>query len=113
MTWVLILALFFLGIWGMVRKRNMIKMVAALSILNSAVIILFIYLGSLSGSAAPILTGSIRDIVDPLPQALMLTAIVVGICVTAFSLVLVYRLYRSFGTLDIRAVEKAVKDSHD
>ena len=105
MTWYLILGLFILGIWGMIRKRNLIKMVAALNILNSAVIILFLYLGSLSGSGAPILVGTPRDIVDTLPQALMLTAIVVGVCVSAFSLVLVFRIHRHYGTLDIREIE--------
>ena len=51
--------------------------------------------------------------VDPLPQALMLTAIVVGICVVALALVLVYRLYLKFGTLDMRRIEKKAWELHD
>ena len=104
----LILALFLLGVWGLVQKRNLIKKVIALSLVSSALVILFVYLGSLSGSTAPILlaglTGS--EVVDPLPQALTLTTIVIGVCLTALALVLVARIYRRYGTLDIRCIEK-------
>ena len=80
----------------------------ALNIINSSVVILFIYKGSLSGNLAPILTEGQKDIVDPVPQALMLTAIVVGLCITALALVLIYRLYRFYNTLDITEIEKRI-----
>lgn len=104
MAWILTGAIFLVGLWGVVNRANMIKKVMALSIANSAVILLFVYYGSLSGDTAPI-EGSGGTMVDPLPQALMLTAIVVGVCVMAMALVLVYRLYRKYGTLDMREVE--------
>ena len=44
--------------------------------------------------------------VDPLPQALMLTAIVVGVCIVALALALCDSLFRRFGTLDIRQIER-------
>ena len=121
----LILALFLIGIWGLVRKDNLIKKVIALNIVNSALIVLFVYMGSLSGSTAPILVERLQrgvrggeahvleglqrvaDFVDPLPQALMLTDIVIGICLTALALTLAARIYRRYGTLDIRLLEKA------
>jgi multicomponent Na+:H+ antiporter subunit C len=106
----LVLALFLLGVWGMVRKDNLIGKVIGLSIVNSALVILFVWLGSLSGSAAPILVEKAAEVVDPLPQALMLTAIVIGVCLTALALVLVVRIYRSFGTLDIRRVERQMRE---
>jgi multicomponent Na+:H+ antiporter subunit C len=102
----LILALFLLGVWGLVRKDNMIKKVIALSLVNSSLIVAFVYLGSLSGSTAPILLRGVKDVVDPLPQALMLTAIVIGICLTALALVLVARIHRHYGTLNIRRIEQ-------
>jgi multicomponent Na+:H+ antiporter subunit C len=107
----LILALFLLGIWGLIRKSNLIKKVIALTLVNSSLIILFVYLGSLSGSTAPImLQGLTPDgVVDPLPQALTLTAIVIGICVTALALVLVARIYGHYGTLDTRRLDRAVR----
>jgi multicomponent Na+:H+ antiporter subunit C len=51
--------------------------------------------------------------VDPLPQALMLTAIVVGVCVMALALVLVYRLYARFRTLDVREIEQRLWKGDD
>lgn len=113
MNWYLIGAIFLAGIWGVVAHPNLIKKVVGLSIANSAIIMLFIYYGSFAGSGAPIeVTGSNQP-VDPVPQALMLTAIVVGICVVALALVIVYRLYRRFGTLDMGEIERRVWKRHD
>lgn len=103
----LIGAIFLVGLWGVIAVPNLIRKVIALSIANSAIIILFVHYASLSGDSAPILTGEGTP-VDPLPHALMLTAIVVGICVLALALALVYRLYRRYGTLDIREIERRV-----
>ena len=109
----LIIALFVLGVWGLLHKRNLIKKVIALSIMNSAIVILFIYGGSLSGKNAPILIGEIADIVDPLPQALMLTAIVVGVCLTALALALVYKMYQRYHTLDISQIEAIIRQEDE
>lgn len=106
----LIIGLFLVGVFGLILCTNLIKKVIALNIINSAIVILFIYLGSLSGDVAPILLELTGEIVDPVPQALMLTAIVVGICLTALALSLVYRLYRIYGTLNIHEIEKRVRD---
>jgi multicomponent Na+:H+ antiporter subunit C len=106
-AFILILLLFLLGVWGLIGKRNLIKKVISLSILNSALVILFVYLGSLSGATAPIMLPGVANVVDPLPQALMLTAIVIGISLTALALVLVAKIHRRYGTLDIRRIEGA------
>jgi multicomponent Na+:H+ antiporter subunit C len=110
----LILALFLLGLWGLLWKSNLIKKVISLGLINSALVILFVYLGSLSGSTAPImLPGSEQPVVDPLPQALTLTMIVIGICLTALALVLVARIYRHRGTLDIHRLEHRGAEPRD
>lgn len=108
MIWYLIGAVFLIGLWGLLAKPNLIKKVMALGFANSAVVLFFVYFGSRSGETAPILGAGDRAMVDPLPQALMLTAIVVGICVVALALVLVVRIYRKTGSLDIRAIERTV-----
>lgn len=121
-TWYLIGAIFLVGLWGVIAEGNIIKKIIALSISNSAIIMLFIYFGSRSGNTAPILTGALATDttaddtvagvslvpVDPIPQALTLTAIVVGICVVALALVLAYRLYQRYGTLDATELETLV-----
>ncbi len=111
-VWYLIGAIFLVGIWAVVALPNLIKKVVGLSVANSAVIMFFVYYGSLSGDTAPILTGAEGTPVDPLPQALMLTAIVVGVCVVALALALVYRLYLRYGTLDVRRIERKVWKDH-
>ncbi|RLE11709.1 Na+/H+ antiporter subunit C [Candidatus Aerophobetes bacterium] len=105
----LIIILFILGIWGMIKKDNLIKKVIALNIFNSCIVILFIYLGSRTGSTAPIMEKGIKDVVDPLPQALMLTAIVIGICLTALALSLILKIYQHYETLSIHRIEENIK----
>lgn len=98
--------LFLVGMWGLVARRNLIKKVFALSIMNSAVMFLFILGGAEIGTQAPILEPGINTVVDPVPQALMLTAVVVGVCVTALALAFSVRLYKATDSLDIDMIRK-------
>ena len=111
-VWLLIGAIFVVGIWAVVALPNMVKKIVGLSVANSAVIMLFIYFASLSGDTAPILTTTEGTPVDPLPQALMLTAIVIGVCVVALALGLVQRLYRRHRSVDMRRIEETVWKDH-
>jgi len=103
---ILILCLFLLGFYGLMVQKNLVKKVFALSIQNSAVILLFIVEGSRIGDHAPILSEDRVRYGDPIPQALMLTAIVVGICVTALALALVYRLYQKYESLNVEEIQR-------
>ncbi len=108
--------LFLAGFGGLIFCKNLIKKVFALSIMNSAVILLFMVEGDRIGKRAPLVLDSqeillLQEMVDPLPQALMLTAVVVGLCVTAFALVLVYRLHREYGTLNIDIIYERIRDA--
>ncbi len=113
LTGYFILMLLLVGVWGVIRKRNVIKKVIALNIINSAIVMLFLYGGSFNGHNAPILIGDTTDIVDPVPQALMLTAIVVGICLTALALALVYHMYQRYHTLDITQIEAQIEQEYE
>jgi multicomponent Na+:H+ antiporter subunit C len=107
---ILIILLFCISLWGIIAGRNLIRKIIALAILNSSVVLLFVLSGRI-GTAAPILTGGAEGpFVDPLPQALMLTAIVVGLSVTAVALVLAVRLHRDCGSLDVEEIEKRSGD---
>jgi multicomponent Na+:H+ antiporter subunit C len=112
-TFLLIALLFIVGFWGLVGKYHLVKKVIGFNILSCAVITLFIYQGSLFGVAAPILVSDMGAIVDPVPQALMLTAIVIGVCLTALALALAYRIFREFGSMDIRVIESRDLSSHE
>lgn len=96
----LIGALFLVGLYGVIGVRNMIRKVIALTIANAAVILLFVYGASEAGDAPPILEGDAGIPVDPLPHALMLTAIVVGVATVGVALALLMRVYKAFGTID-------------
>lgn len=109
----LILTLLVIGAWGLLRKRNLIKKVIALNIINSAIVMLFLYGGSFSGNSAPILVEGVTDIVDPIPQALMLTAIVVGVCLTALALALIYLMYQRYHSLDIADIEAKMQHEYE
>src|SRR6056297_1707156 len=108
----LVVILLCIGLWGILAGRSLIRKIIGLSILNSSVVILFILSGRIDGTKAPILTGSEPGlVVDPIPQALMLTAIVVGLSVTAVALIIAVKLYRACGSIDVRTIEETV-DEH-
>jgi len=108
---ILLLVFFMVGFWGIVGKRNIIKKIFGLTIINSAAVILFVLEGAAVGTRAPIMETGINNIVDPVPQALMLTAIVIGVCLTALALALAFRLYKVSGTFDIDEIHKRVHDA--
>ena len=113
MTPYIIAGIFVVALYGVIALRNLVKKIVALSFANSAIIMFFVHFGSLSGTRPPMVDGSPGAVVDPVPQALMLTAIVVGVCVTSVALVLVYRIYRRHGTLDARELERQVWSEGD
>jgi multicomponent Na+:H+ antiporter subunit C len=107
---VLIFLIFITGFIGLISMKNIIKKIIGLNLLNSSIVLLFILEASRIGDEAPILNGKVQNIVDPIPQALMLTAIVIGVCVTALSLAMAVRLYKTTGSLDITIIKERLKD---
>jgi multisubunit Na+/H+ antiporter MnhC subunit len=100
-------ALMGIGLFGLMTQRNMIKMVLSLTLAETGLQLLMVNLGYLHHRTAPILDQAVpvaeaaQRIVDPVPQALVLTAIVIGVAVNALMLTLIMRLYREKKTLDI------------
>lgn len=110
------LALFCVGMYGLIARRNMIKSIISLGILEMAVILYFITLWAAPGQLPPIGDVPVQDMADPLPQALMITAIVIGICVTAVNLTLFISLYHKYGTTNwdkARAMQKRERRAQD
>ena len=99
-----------LGLYCVVVKYNLVKTVIGLSILDYGVNLLIISIGFNPGGTAPIFTpgeiGPASYFVDPIPQALTLTSIVIGACVTAMSLALVMKLEEQYGTIDTREIRR-------
>ena len=99
-----------LGFYTIVTKYNLVKTVIGMSVMDYGVNLLIISIGYNAGGTAPIFTpGELTQasyFVDPIPQALTLTSIVIGACVTAMSMSLVIRLHESYGTLDTREIRR-------
>jgi multisubunit Na+/H+ antiporter MnhC subunit len=93
--------IFLIGLYGVIINKNIIKIILSLSIIGSGVVLFFISAGFVPNSSAPIMISGVDRIVDPLPQALMLTMIVINLCLTALALTIVVLLYNEFHTLDI------------
>ncbi len=108
---VLLLILFLISLHALIFHRSLMKKVIALNLLNTSIVILFITQGASIGSAPPMVTSAPAEAVDPVGQALMLTAIVIGVCITSFSLALVVHLYTRYGTFDYEKMRKEL--GHD
>ena len=104
-------ALIFIGLYTIAIKRNLIKIVIGLSLIDTGVNLLIVSVGYISGRTAPILTGNLRvdavkKVVDPIPQALVLTAIVIGVAILALALSLVINIYKNYNTLDVKKLRR-------
>ena len=107
-VYVLCLIFFAVGLYCVARKRNLVKIIIGLGIMGYAVNLLFILIGYRHGGRSPILSNgeTIKNIVDPLPQAAVLTLIVMGLGVTLFLISLSIRIYEKYGTFDITKINK-------
>lgn len=88
-----------IGLFILVDDDHLVKKVLGLNIFQTGVFLFFITVGYRSGGNPPIITAGGAPYVNPVPQVLMLTAIVVGVSVTAVALALIVRIYREYGTL--------------
>lgn len=104
------LALFFIGIYGIMARRNILKTIISLGIIQAGVILFFLSLRFEEGQKPPIGTGP-GAFVDPVPQALMITTIVIGVAVTAVALTMFITLYHRYGTTNwLKIVKKRGED---
>lgn len=102
------LALFMVGIYCILRKRNIVKIIIGLIITEYAVNLFFVLLGYRMEGRAPIYSPGqeIVNMVDPIPQALVLTSIVIGLAVTALVVGIAIRIYEKYGTFDITQIKR-------
>ncbi len=93
-----------IGALGIVMANHLVRIVLSIVLLETGANLLLMLSGYRAGAVAPIIVDGVvpASMVDPVPQALVLTAIVIGVAVQAFMMTLVLRLYTVYGTLDIR-----------
>ncbi|MCL2811693.1 MAG: cation:proton antiporter subunit C [Clostridia bacterium] len=100
------IAVFFLGFYGLITSKNIIKSIVSIGLMEIAVVVFFLSLGFVDGIRPPIGLEMAGNVADPLPQALMLTAIIIGLTVTAINLTMLISLYRECKTTDWEIAKK-------
>ncbi len=100
--------LFAVGLYCILRKRNLIKIIIGTIICEYAVNLFLILIAYRMEGRAPIYSSgqNIENMVDPLPQALVLTSIVIGLAVTALLVALAIRIYDKYKTFDITKINQ-------
>ena len=94
-------ALVLIGFYAVIFKRNLIKIVIGITLIESGVNLFLITLGYRENSIAPIYTSSPGGLMSlPVPQALTLTSIVIGVAVLALMISFIVHIYRHYNTLD-------------
>jgi multicomponent Na+:H+ antiporter subunit C len=97
-----------IGIYGLATSKNIIKSVFCVTIVETGIILLFLNLGNLEGGEIPILTSLGITMVDPIPQALMITTIVIGSTITSLALMLCIKIFHHYGSIEWAVVLKKV-----
>jgi len=99
---------FFLSFYGLITTRNIIKSIVFIVVMEVAVIMFFLSIGFHSRIVPPIDVDlyALEYVADPLPQALMITAVVVGLATTAINITMFITLFRKYKTADWRIVKK-------
>jgi multicomponent Na+:H+ antiporter subunit C len=94
--------LLMIGLYCVLARTNIIKSLIGLSIFQSAVFLLYISMDKVDGGTAPIIQEGVENQIfaNPLPQVLILTAIVVGISTTALALAVTVRIKEAYGTIE-------------
>ncbi|MGG7078001.1 sodium:proton antiporter [Clostridium sardiniense] len=103
---------FFLIVLGLViiiSKKNLIKIVIGMGLLDYGINLILISIGYRFNGTAPIFFNGMKDnsiFVDPIPQALTLTSIVIGACVTTLSLAIVMKIKKYYNSIDADEVRR-------
>lgn len=106
MTWLglfnywIVVILMMAGFYIVIAQGNLIKKIVGLNIFQTAVFIFYISLAKLDGGTAPVQIEGVTAYTNPLPHVLILTAIVVGVALTAMGLALAVRVYETYGTIE-------------
>ena len=99
------------GLYAIVAKKNLVKIIVGLAVVEYAVNMFLVFTGYRTGGHAPIAKAGQTDLyaagaVDPVPQALILTSIVIGLGLVALMVAMAVRLYQKYGTFDVTEMRK-------
>lgn len=115
--WIYI-ALMMVGLYAIIVKKNLVKKIVGINILQTAVILFFVSISAKKGATLPIISdghdGGVHavraaDYINPLPHVLMLTAIVVAVATLGVALSLAIKIYREYNTLEEDEIRAQIK----
>jgi multicomponent Na+:H+ antiporter subunit C len=104
------LTLALIGLYGILTRRNVLRIVIGFTVVDTGLNIAIVATGYVTGGTAPIIDAGLMKanaathVIDPIPSALVVTAIVIGLSVTAMMLASAIRLYAAKKTLSIDAL---------
>lgn len=107
----IVIGILFTAAVYLILSKSLLRIILGTGLLSHGTHLLLLSMGGLGGTSPPVLADGVTDYADPLPQALILTAIVISFGVTAFILVLAYRMYNEHET-DNMSLMKG-NDEHD
>jgi len=120
--WIYIV-LMMIGLYAMIVKKNLIKKIIGMNILQTAIILFYVSIATKRGATLPIIEhghhapgagGSHAvhavDFINPLPHVLMLTAIVVAVATLGVALALSIKIYRQYQTLDEDEILEQIRE---
>ena len=94
--------IFIIAIYGLITSNNLVRKLMCLNIIEGMLILTFLTAGYYEDMVAPIITlDSLYNYVDPIPQALMLTAIVISVCFNSLAAVFIVKLHHKKGSVEI------------
>lgn len=85
--------LFLIGFYAVALRPNLIKKIIGINIMETSIFLFLIGIGNRKGGAAPLIVDGVKNYVNPLPQAVVLMALVVGVGTTALALILAVKLF--------------------
>lgn len=107
----IVIGFLFMAAVYLILSRSLLRIILGTGLLSHGAHLLILTMGGLGGTSPPVLAEGVTDYADPLPQALILTAIVISFGVTAFMLVLFYRTYGEHKTDNMNLMKG--NDEHD
>lgn len=93
-----------IGLYALVTQADLVRKIIGMAVFNGGVVLCFVHIGYRRHATAPIMEPGVEAVVDPVPQALILTAIVIGICLTALALALAVKIHEAYGTVDVHTL---------
>lgn len=105
--------LFAIGLYMMIASPNLVKKIIGLNLFQSAIFLFFVAMAYVRGGSVPVIPtegGAVGEYASPLPQVIVLTAIVVGVSLTAVALALIVRLYTEYGTLNEATIREVMDE---